>query len=449
MPRRRQEDTVVQNSDNLIADLIGGTQFKFIGQDGEEGKGSLSDKPKVETPVYALNDLLGGGLPLGAILEVFGPNAAGKSSMMYETLGNFQKQYPNGVAFIIDSEASTDDSRLRQLGVDPARAPRMGASSLEDGFEQIIKILKKMVDNSAYKGFPVFILWDTIAATPTRAQLNTGEMYGGGMAERARILKTSLTNVFTLIEKQNVLLVLLNQVMAEIGGWRPGLTSAGGNALKHDVHMRLEVDGGRTDFDGVYATQKNSSLNISKSKVSPLMNGMPIIIDITKGGVIDRGGSLLAWMMKVNPALFKQSQWWEIESWVYEKYKPYWSKFSGLYPRFRQARLWELARGDQNFVDLLQLIWLDLISERYVLQKEVCAKLRSEIEAKLMVNLQVSYEELNPPAESPEVPSVSAEDLSALSGLFGGTETSAIEVNQETGEVTSTEDGLEDDLPWN
>ena len=71
----------------------------------------------------------------------------------------------------------------------------------------------------------------TIAATPTRAQIKTGEMYGGGMAERARILKSSLTNIFPLIEKQNVLLVLLNQVMAEIGGWRPGVTSAGGNAL--------------------------------------------------------------------------------------------------------------------------------------------------------------------------------------------------------------------------
>lgn len=140
---RKKDVESTTNDGNLIADLISGTQFKFIGQDGEKGKGSLSDKPKVETPLYALNDLLGGGLPLGAIIEVFGPNAAGKSSIMYETLGNFQKQYENGVAFIIDSEASTDDSRLRQLGVDPLRSPRMGAATLEDGFEQIISILHK------------------------------------------------------------------------------------------------------------------------------------------------------------------------------------------------------------------------------------------------------------------------------------------------------------------
>lgn len=389
---------VQDNSQNLISDLISGTQFEFIGQNGQEGKGSLSDKPKVETPVIALNDLLGGGLPLGCMIEVFGPNASGKSSMMYETLGNFQKKYSNGVAFIIDSESSTDDSRLRQLGVDPMRAPRMGAATLEDGFEQINKIMSKMVNNEAYKGFPVFILWDTIASCPTRAQLESGKMYAGGMAERARILKTSLMTIFPLIEKQNVLLVLLNQITAEIGGWRPGVTSGGGNALKHDIHMRLEIEGGKTDYDGVYAISKSSSLSISKSKVSPIMNDFPVIIDITKGGVIDRAGSFVWWTTKLN--IFKQAAWWEINDDFYKKYQPYWDKFGCFYPRFRQAKLYEVARADSNFVDLLQLIWLDLISSRYVLQSEVCKSLRSEIETRLMVNLGLSYEELHPSTEN-------------------------------------------------
>lgn len=419
------------NINDLVTDLIGGTEFNFIGQNDEKGKGSLSDKPKVETPIYALNDLLGGGLPLGAILEVFGPNAAGKSSIMYETLGNFQKQYPDGVAFIIDSEASTDDSRLRQLGVDPLRAPRMGASSLEDGFEQIIKILKKMSSDSRYTNFPVFIIWDTIAATPTRAQIKTGEMYGGGMAERARILKSSLTNIFPLIEKQNVLLVLLNQVMAEIGGWRPGVTSAGGNALKHDVHMRLQVDGGKTEYDGIYPVSKYSKLSVCKSKVSPIMNDFQIIIDITKGGVVDRAGSLVWWMAGVNPSIFKQASWWSLEDWVYEKYKPYWDKFPELCGKFRQTRLYEFARESQDFVDLLQLIWIDMISERYVLQKEVCKDLRNQIEARLMLNLELTYEEVYPQEveESSEeiTTNVSEETLGELSEILN--------VDTDTGEV--------------
>lgn len=427
---KKSSDEVV-NSADLISDLISGSQFKFIGDDGFEGKGSLSDKPKVRTPLLALNCLLGGGLPLGSILEVFGPNASGKSSFMYETLGNFQKQYSNGVAFIVDSETSTDDSRLRQLGVDPTRAPRMGAASLEDGFEQITAILKKMLGNPRYNGFPVFILWDTIASAPTRAQLESGKMYAGGMAERARILKTSLMTIFPLIEKQNVLLVLLNQVMAEIGGWKPGLTSGGGNALKHDIHMRLEIQGGKTNYQGPYAVSKYSDLSISKSKVSPIMSKFPIIIDITKGGVIDRDGSFIWWMANLTePNLFKVSAWWSLEDWVYEKYRPFWDKFPKFTGKFRQTTLYEEAAADPNFVDFMQMIWLDLISEKYVLQAEVVKSMRSEIETRLMMSLGVNYEEAHPQNEEVST-EVTPEDLAALTEALGG----PVEVVPSTGEV--------------
>lgn len=426
MAKRNVPETTAEESGNLISSLISGSEFKFIGtgEDKTEGKGSLSDKPKVETPLYALNCLLGGGLPLGAIIEAFGPNAAGKSSLMYETLGNFQRQYPNGVAFIVDSEASTDDSRLKALGVDPLRAPRMGAATLEDGFEQIIKILKKMVGDDRYKGFPVFILWDTIAACPTRAQLEKGDMYAGGMAERARILKSSLMSIFPLIEKQNVLLVLLNQVMAEIGGWRPGVTSAGGNALKHDVHMRLELSGGKTEYDGVYPVAKYSDLSIAKSKVSPIMNDFPVIIDITKGGVIDRPGSMVWWTAKLtSPALYKQSSWWSIEDWCYEKYKLYWDKFGKFYPRFRQSALYDTARDNPYFSDFLQLIWLDLISSRYTLQSEVCKEMRSLIETRLMMNLGLTYEDIKSSEEGARsIEQVSKSDLEDLSSMLSSSD---------------------------
>lgn len=430
MAKKVKEETVTSSSE-LISDLISGSSFKFIGQEGEKGRGSLTDKPKVETPLIALDCLLGGGLPLGAILEVFGPNASGKSSFMYETLGNFQRQYPDGVAFIIDTETSTDDSRLRQLGVDPMRAPRMGAATLEDGFEQINKIIRKMIDDERYTGFPVMILWDTIASAPSRAQVKSGDMYGGGMAERARIIKASLMNIFPLIEKQNVLLVLLNQVMAEIGGWRPGLTSAGGHALKHDIHMRLQIDGGKTNYEGVYAVTKYSTLSVVKSKVSPLMGGFPITIDITKGGIIDRVESFVWWMTQLtSPAVFKQAAWWSIEDWCYNKYKPFWDKFDGIYPRFRQSKLYEIGRSDERFIELLKLIWLDLISERYVLQREVVKSVRDQIETKLMMDLKVNYEDFNLSPEEEAVVDTNV-DISELSSILSETTT----VDESTGEV--------------
>lgn len=181
--------------------------------------------------------------------------------------------------------------------------------------------------------------------------------------------------------------------------------------------MRLQIDGGKTEYDGPYATQKYSYLSISKSKVSPIMNDIPIIIDITKGGVIDRGGSLVWWITNLtSPTVFKQSAWWSIEDDFYVKYKPIWDKFGGFYPKFRQSRLYEVGRSDNNFVDFLQLIWLDLISEKYVLQREVCKSMRDSIEMRLLTNLGINYEELYPQSQEEVVEDQSSclEELSAI-----------------------------------
>lgn len=388
MAKKSKTDIDTTNPNDLINDLIHDSDFKFIKPDSTIG--SISDKNKVKTPIYALNDFLGGGLPLGAILEVYGPNASGKSSLMYQTLGNFQKDYPNGVAFILDSEASTDNYRLSQLGVDVSRVPRMGASTLEDGFEQIISILNKMVNNPIYKDIPVMILWDTVAACPSRSQSESGNMYSGGMAEKARILKTSLNVIFSLVEKQNVLLILLNQVSAEIGGYHPGLTSSGGNALKHDVHLKLNVKGGKTEFDGVFATEKRSTISVEKSKISPIINGIPMIIDIEEGGLINDSASLVDWITQVNPAVFKQAAWWKLEDWVYAKYKIYWDRITGFDAQFRQKYLYERASESPELILLLRLIWIDMVSERYTLQREVCKTVRTTIISELDTLLNIS-----------------------------------------------------------
>lgn len=226
--RKKISNLSSEESGELISSLISGTSFNFV----DSTSGSLSDRPYVETPVIALNCLLGGGLPLGSIVEVYGPNASGKSSMMYETLGNFQKKFPNGVAFIVDTESSTDEARLRQLGVDPQRSPRTGAPTIEEGFDQITGILKKMIADNRYNGFPVMIMWDTLANSGIKSQIDEDNDYNRVNAmDRARIIKYHLTKLFPLIEKLNVLIVILNQATTDISGFRPGITSTGGNAL--------------------------------------------------------------------------------------------------------------------------------------------------------------------------------------------------------------------------
>lgn len=195
--------------------------------------------------------------------------------------------------------------------------------------------------------------------------------------------------------------------------------------------MRLELDGGKTNYDGVYAISKYSKLSVVKSKVSPIMGDFPITIDITKGGVIDRVESFIWWMTQLtSPTVFKQAAWWSIEDWCYNKYKPFWDKFDGIYPRFRQSKLYEIGKSDERFIELLKLIWLDLISERYVLQREVVKPVRDQIETKLMMDLEVSYEDFNPSSEKEETVDTSV-DISELSSILGETAT----VDESTGEV--------------
>jgi len=437
MARRKSVENVSsEESTNLVASLIEGSSFEFVSSD----KGSLTDRPYVETPIIALNCLLGGGLPLGSLVEVFGPNASGKSSILYETLGNFQKKYPNGVAFIVDTESSTDDTRLRQLGVDPSRAPRTGAPTLEDGFNQITNILTKMANDSRYDGFPVMIMWDTIANSGLRTQINEGADYNRMVAmERARILKYHLMKLFPLIEKLNVLIVLLNQATVDMSGFHPGITSSGGNALQHNIHLRIKVDGGQTEYDGVFPAIKNSKLSLLKSKISPLMNNFRVRIDIRNGGTVNKNTSLTYWMIDLG--LWNNGAWWTWKDEWYQKYKPYIDKFPVFEGnrKFRQVELWDnkLIAGDQNFIKLLSLIWTDLICENYSLQSKVCSHLRTQLIADLMNNLGLTYEDINrqetTAPESELVSEDSQESVEELLEALTGT------VDTSTGEIVEGE----------
>ena len=386
MARKKAEvNTEVTSSDSVVSDLISGTSFEFVSKDNSVS-GSLTDKPYVPTPILALNDLLGGGFPLGSLIEVFGPNASGKSSMMYETLGNFQRKFPNGVAFIVDTESSTDADRLAQLGVDSSRLGRCGAATLEDGFSQIVTILTKMTSDSRYNGFPVFIMWDTIANSGIKSQIEEGADYNRMVAmERARILKFNLTKLFPLIEKLNVLVVLLNQATVDMSGWHPGITSSGGNALLHNIHLRIQMTGSKTEYDGVFAVEKSSKLSLLKSKISPIINNIPVTIDITQGGIINKGKSLVDWFDDLG--VFNTGAWYSVNETYYNKYKPYWDKFDGFYPKFRKDLRYSYAENSSDFRDFLQLMWLDMICEKYTLQAQVCNPLREEIKDRLWTNL--------------------------------------------------------------
>ena len=104
----------------------------------------MSARNRVSTPLYVLNCIYGGGVPLGILSEVSGSPGGGKSTFAYQCMGNYQKEYQDGVSVIYDMEASMDSERLKVLGVDPSKVLRLPATSMEDAFGSMFKILNKI-----------------------------------------------------------------------------------------------------------------------------------------------------------------------------------------------------------------------------------------------------------------------------------------------------------------
>ena len=104
-------------SEDLFIELMSDTEFV------PAATGSLMhSRKKVTTPLYVINCLYGGGLPLGILSEISGGPGSGKSTFLYQCMGNYQKEYPtDSVSVIYDMETSMDDDRLRILGVDTSK----------------------------------------------------------------------------------------------------------------------------------------------------------------------------------------------------------------------------------------------------------------------------------------------------------------------------------------
>ena len=194
----------------------------------------MNARHKVPTPLYVVNCIYGGGIPLGVIGEISGPPSSGKSTFSYQCMGNYQKLYPEGVPVVYDQESSMDDTRLRVLGVDTDKLLRRPATSMEDAFASMFTILEKLSNLMDKRpNISSFQIYDTISTGGTNKQHQAtmegkAVMNAGGMQEAPRILKQNLANVFPYLEKFPIFLGLLNQVFTQMGTYTSSIGSGGG-----------------------------------------------------------------------------------------------------------------------------------------------------------------------------------------------------------------------------
>jgi recombination protein RecA len=263
----------------------------------------LGDKPNVEingitTGALSIDLALGGrGIPRGRIVEIYGPESSGKTTLALQVVANAQKA--GGLAAFIDAEHALDPTYAKQLGVD---VDNLYVSQPDSG-EQALDICETLVRSNAFD----IIVVDSVAALVPKSELE-GDMGDAQMGSQARLMSQAMRKLTAAVSRANTALVFINQIRMKIGiMFGNPETTTGGNALKFAATQRIEIRRGAPIKVGDDVIGHETSVKIVKNKLAPPFK--KVIVEMIFGEGISRQGDLLE--LGATCGVIKRSgAWW-------------------------------------------------------------------------------------------------------------------------------------------
>ncbi|MBR0452700.1 MAG: recombinase RecA [Bacteroidales bacterium] len=338
-----KENENVQVSNGPSAEKLKALQMAMEKIEKNYGKGSImkmgddkiEDVPVISSGSVSLNLALGvGGYPRGRIIEIYGPESSGKTTLAIHAIAEAQKA--GGIAAFIDAEHAFDRFYAEKLGVD---IENLWISQPDNG-EQALEIADQLIRSSAVD----IVVIDSVAALTPKAELE-GDMGDNKVGLQARLMSQALRKLTATISKTNTTCIFINQLREKIGVmFGNPETTTGGNALKFYASVRLDIRRVGQIKDGEEILGNQTRVKVVKNKVAPpfrkaefdIMYGEGVskvgeIVDVASElGILKKSGSWYSYnetrlaqgreaakaCLRDNPELAE-----EIENKVYESMK--------------------------------------------------------------------------------------------------------------------------------